>query len=72
MLYLKFLLTLLQDSIYKVRSVMKGTMTYRNLGNLSMNLEVSLLTILTPPYKYSNPQLVSNTLTTYIWRYCFS
>lgn len=27
---------------------MKGTMTYRNLGNLSMNLEVSLLTTLTP------------------------
>ena len=45
----RLLLTLLQDIIYKVRSVMKGTMTYRNLGNLSINLEVSLLTTLTPP-----------------------
>ena len=51
---------------------MKGTMTYRNLGNLSMNLEVSLLTTLTPPYKHSNNQIVSNALATYTWRYCFS
>ena len=45
----RLLLTLLQDIIYKVRSVMKGTMTYRNLGNFSMNWEVSLFIIPTPP-----------------------
>ena len=40
---------------------MKGTKTYRNLDNLLSDLEVSLLTTLTPPYKHSNNQLVSNT-----------
>ena len=47
-------------------------MTYRNLDNLLSDLEVSLLATFTPPYKHSNNQLVSNTLTTYTWRYCFS
>ena len=35
-------------------------MTYRNLGNLLSDLEVSLLTILTPPYKYIDNQVVNN------------
>ena len=34
--------------------------TYRNLGNLAMNLEVSLLATLTPPYKYIDNQVVNN------------
>ena len=40
---------------------MKGMVTYNNDCNFSMNLEVSLFIIPTPPYKLSNNQLVSNT-----------
>ena len=49
---------------------MKGMMTYRNLGNLSMNLEVSSLATFTP-YKYIDNQVINhnNAVKSHNWHY---
>ena len=51
---------------------MKGMVTYNNDFNFSMNWEVSLFIIPTPPYKHSYNQLVSNNFADYNRHYCFS
>ena len=45
--------------------------TYSNKSNLFVKLEVSLLAMLTPPYKNIDNQIINrnNTVKSHIWRY---